>query len=80
MLAGTPLTEAMVDKPVMVKRGATVNILVQVGDMIVAAGGLAMQAGREGELIRVQNVTSKRMVTARVVDRNTVQVKIYGGR
>lgn len=78
--AGTPLTEAAVDKPLMVKRGTMVTILVKTGGMIIAAGGQAMQDGREGELIRVQNVTSKRIVSARVVDTNTVQVIIYGGR
>lgn len=80
MAAGTPLTEVLLERPLMVTRGATVTILVQVGDMIVSAGGQALQAGREGELIRVLNVTTKRIVTARVVDRNTVKVKIYGGR
>ncbi len=80
LTAGTPLTEASVDKPVVMKRGAAVTILVKAGDMVVAAGGQAMQEGREGELIRVQNVTSKRIVNARVVDANTVQVIIYGGR
>lgn len=78
--AGTPLTEGLVDKPLMIKRGAEVTILVKTGDMVVAAGGLAMQAGREGDVIRVQNVTTKRFVAARVIDRNTVQVIIYSGR
>ncbi len=78
--AGTPLTEAAVDKPLMVKRGTVVTILVKAGGMIITAGGQAMQDGREGELIRVQNVTSRRIVSARVVDKNTVQVIIYGGR
>lgn len=78
--AGTPLTEAAVDKPVVMKRGAAVTILVKAGDLVVAAGGQAMQAGREGELIRVQNAATKRIVSARVVDANTVQVIIYGGR
>lgn len=78
--AGTPLTEAALDKPVMIKRGAAVAILVKAGGMVITAGGRAMQEGREGELIRVQNVTSKRIVSARVVDANTVQVIIYGGR
>ncbi len=78
--AGTPLTESSVDKPLMIKRGTAVTILVKAGGMIIAAGGQTMQDGREGELIRVQNVTSKRIVSARVVDTNTVQVIIYGGR
>lgn len=80
VMAGAPITEAAVDKPLAIKRGANVTILVKVGDMTVSAGGQAMQDGREGEVIRVQNATSKRMVTARVVDANTVQVIIYGGR
>jgi flagella basal body P-ring formation protein FlgA len=80
IMAGMPLTEAVVDKPVVMKRGAAVTILVKAGEMIVAAGGQALQEGREGELIRVQNATTKRIVNARVVDANTVQVKIYGGR
>ncbi|MDT8903769.1 flagellar basal body P-ring formation chaperone FlgA [Anaeroselena agilis] len=78
--AGTPLTEAAVDKPVMVRRGAAVIIVAKAGGMIITAGGRAMQDGREGEAIRVQNVTSKRILSARVVDPNTVQVIIYGGR
>jgi flagella basal body P-ring formation protein FlgA len=78
--AGTPLTEAAVDKPVLIKRGTNVTILVKAGGMVITAGGQAMQEGREGEVIRVQNVISKRIVSARVVDTNTVQVIIYGGR
>ncbi len=78
--AGTPLTESALDKPLLIKRGGAVAILVKAGGMIITAGGRAMQNGREGELIRVQNVTSKRIISARVVDANTVQVIIYGGR
>lgn len=80
VMAGAPITEAAVDKPLVIRRGANVTILVKVGEMTVSAGGQAMQDGREGEVIRVQNVVSKRMVVARVVDANTVQVIIYGGR
>lgn len=80
IMAGAPLTEAAVDKPLVMKRGTAVAIVVKMGDMAVTAGGVAMQDGREGEVIRVQNVSSQRTVTARVVDANTVQVIIYGGR
>lgn len=78
--AGTPLSEAAVDKPIAVKRGAGVTIVARTGEMVVAASGRALQDGREGEIIRVQNLTSKRLLNARVVDANTVEVIFYGGR
>lgn len=78
--AGTPLTEAMVDKPLLFRRGAAVTIVARAGDMTVIAGGQALQDGREGEIIRVQNLSSKRIFNARVVGAATVEVIIYGGR
>lgn len=78
--AGTPLSEGAVNKPVVVKRGAGVTIIARTGDVSVTAGGQALQDGREGEIIRVQNLLSKRILNARVVNANTVEVIIYGGR
>ncbi len=78
--AGTPLSESVVNKPVVVKRGAGVNIVARTGEMTVSASGMALQDGREGEIIRVQNLVSKRVLNARVVNANTVEVIIYGGR
>jgi flagella basal body P-ring formation protein FlgA len=78
--AGTPLSEGAVNKPIIVKRGAGVTIVAKSGEMVITAGGQALQDGREGEIIRVQNLISKRIVNARVVSANTVEVIIYGGR
>lgn len=78
--AGTLLTEAALDRPVILRRGAAVTILVQTGEMAVTAAGQALQDGREGDAVRVQNTNSKKTITARVVDAHTVQVVIYSGR
>lgn len=78
--AGMPLTEAALDKPPLVKPGNTVLIVAKIGDITVTASGKVLQQGGEGEVVRVQNVSSNRILTARVVDSATVEVIIYSGR
>lgn len=71
---GMVIMDSSVSKPVLVKRGSTVNIVAYIGDMTVTAVGQAMQDGSEGQLIRVQNSNSMKIITGKVVDGNTVQV------
>jgi flagellar basal body P-ring formation protein FlgA len=78
--AGVPLSEAAVERPPLVKHGSAVTILAQMGGITVSANGQALQEGSEGSVIRVQNLNSNRIVSARVVDGATVQVIIYNGR
>lgn len=75
--SGMVITDSMVAKPVMIKRGAVVNIVARIGDMEVMAMGQAMQDGVEGQLIRVQNVSSNKFISAKVLDETTVQVLTY---
>ncbi len=78
--AGVPLSETAVERPPLVKHGSAVTILAQMGGITVSANGQALQEGSEGSVIRVQNLNSNRIVSARVVDGATVQVIIYNGR
>lgn len=78
--AGTPLCEAAIEKPPVVKRGSAVTVLARVGEIVVTANGQALQEGSEGAIIRVQNLNSNKIINARVVDGATVQVIIYSGR
>lgn len=71
---GTVLTNDMVAKPTLVKRGTLVTILAKQGALEVSATGQALQDGTEGQLIRVQNTLSKKIIAATVVDAATVQV------
>ncbi len=77
---GTPITSSMVVKPVLIKRGALVTIVARMGDIEVTATGQALQDGAQGQLIRVQNMNSKRMIAAQVVDASTVLVGTYMGK
>lgn len=74
---GTPLNKYMLAKPDVVKRGAMVSILVRLGDMEVTAAGEAMQSGSVGDIIRVRNVNSKKVVTAQVLDGTSVLISLY---
>lgn len=74
---GMVITDSVVAKPVVIKRGAVVNILARIGNMEVMTAGQAMQDGVEGQLIRVQNTNSNKFLSAKVLDETTVQVLTY---
>ena len=72
--AGSILTSKSIEPPLVIKRGQTVIIAAQTGAITITARGRALEDGRIGETIRVQNITSRKTITATVVDENTVQV------
>lgn len=69
---GTVLTEDMLDIPPVVTRNSPVTITVDNGTIYISASGLAMQDGRPGDIIRVQNVETKRIIMAKVQAKGTV--------
>lgn len=78
--AGTVLTEAMLDKPAVVRRGSPVTIVAKIGDIEVTAAGQALQDGAQDQLIRVQNSNSKKFITAKVLDGSSVLALTYNGK
>lgn len=71
---GAIVNNRSLEKPVVVKRGNHVTILARVGEIEVRTAGQAMQDGGAGDMIRVQNFVSKKILSARVLDAITVQV------
>lgn len=74
---GMVITDSMIAKPILIKRGSVINVVARVGSMEVTTMGQAMQDGVEGQIIRVQNVSSKKFISAKVLDETTVQVLTY---
>ena len=74
---GIVLIDSMVNKPAIVKRGSVVTLVARIGSMEVTATGQAMQDGIEGQLIRVQNANSNKIVLGKVLDESTIQVLTY---
>lgn len=70
-----PLCERWVKIPPLVKRGQEVDILVQMKNVQIKTKGLAREDGIKGELIKVRNISSKKIVQARVAGREVVIVE-----
>lgn len=51
-----------------------VTILAESGDLKVTVTGMVLERGYLGEVIRVQNLMSKRRIYARVINSSTVMV------
>lgn len=70
---GTIFTAGMVKNPVIMPSGTVVVIISRYNGIEIRAEGKAMQAGREGSVIKVQNAATKKIIDARVVDAVTVE-------
>jgi flagella basal body P-ring formation protein FlgA len=72
--AGSILTAQDLLPDFMVRQGEQVTMVATVDGIEVRAAGLALQNGRQGALIRVQNASSSRVVQGIVQDDRVVDV------
>lgn len=63
-------------EPVMVQKGERVVIEARSGAIVVKVQGIALQAGKLGDLIRVENAQSQEEIIARVVDSGIVVLEL----
>ncbi len=71
---GEPIRANQVQTPVLVRRGDEVVVFYALKTMNLTAKGKALDAGGQGEHIRVLNPKSNRILTAKVVQANQVVV------
>lgn len=71
---GQPIYNYQLEPIDMVKKGDKVNISAKVGSLTVVTSGIAMDTGRKGEQIDVQNQRSSRIVRTRIIGPNSVEV------
>ncbi|WP_437204128.1 flagellar basal body P-ring formation chaperone FlgA [Planctomicrobium sp. SH664] len=70
--------EAAPEAEVLIKQGDAVRLIARKGVLtVVVPTAVALQAGREGQAIRVRNTESNRVVTGRVIARGEVEVPLY---
>ncbi|HMN45268.1 MAG TPA: flagellar basal body P-ring formation chaperone FlgA [Povalibacter sp.] len=74
--AGSPLTAEVLAPDVLVRRGQSVTLLASTGPFEIRAQGQALSDGSEKERIRVQNVTSRKIVEGVVENSSTVRVDL----
>ncbi len=70
----TVLRASMIALPPLVRRGDLVKIVARTGSMTITATGTVREKGCKGDLVRVVNTDSKRIITARVTGPGAVEV------
>lgn len=74
--AGDVIELSSVEFPPLVKKGAVVKILVQKNGLELTATGIAKTDGKEGEIIKVKNISSEKEIFCRVSAPGLVEVQI----
>ncbi len=72
--AGKCLQQHKLFEVPLVEKGDRVKLLVDAGPVKISTLGIAKTDGGAGDQIRVENVSSRKMVVGRVVDASTVEV------
>ena len=72
--AGAEIKTAMLKDPIIIKKGKNVRINLERGPMSVTTMGISEEDGYAGSMIRVRNISSDRIVYAKVTDTDTVRV------
>lgn len=71
--AGQVVTTAMLAQPIIIRKGATVNIVAESPNISIATTGEAKQDGAKNDVIKVRNLMSNKEIAARIVDAKTVK-------
>lgn len=72
---GQTLSFDFLSPPRLVRRGQRVTLMAMAGGVEVRMGGKALNDGAKGDVIRVRNTSSKRIVQGTVVAAGRVQVR-----
>lgn len=71
---GAELKSQMLREPVVIKKGRSVRINLERGAMVITTMGISEEDGAAGALIRVRNMSSNRLVYAKVMGEDVVRV------
>ncbi len=73
--AGRPLRDGDCTAPPVVSEGQYVKIIAQKGHLHISANGIAKSSGGSGEVIRVKNINSNKLIYAKVKEPGIVSVE-----
>lgn len=74
--AGEVLSPQLVTSARLIRRGQELILFATTGAMTVTMKGKALEDGVEGDIVRVRNLSSNRIVEGRVIDADKVQVSL----
>jgi flagella basal body P-ring formation protein FlgA len=76
LLPGRPVPVIAVAEPDLVARGVPVEIVFQEGGLTILAQAMSLEAGQAGDMIRVRNLDSGLIVSAKVQPDGSVRVGV----
>ncbi|MEE9545090.1 MAG: flagellar basal body P-ring formation chaperone FlgA [Rhodospirillales bacterium] len=76
--AGIPVRASDVRRPVLVPKGGLVTMVLRMPSMVLTAQGRALEAGSDGDVIRVTNTQSNTVIEAVVAGAGRVSVRPLG--
>lgn len=71
------ITRSMIKEPILVKKGEVVRIVLDNGRMSLMATGVAEEAGIDRQRIRVKNLSSQKVILAKVMAEGLVRVELF---
>ncbi|MDR4498615.1 MAG: flagellar basal body P-ring formation chaperone FlgA [Candidatus Scalindua sp.] len=74
ILPFTVITEEIIETPPTIKKGDTVKLFIKTEKFKIVTKGLAQENGVTGEIIKVQNFDTKKVLHGRIVDYENVQI------
>jgi flagella basal body P-ring formation protein FlgA len=74
--ANAPLSSHALKKPLLVKRGQRVVIAAIAAELAIRAAGEALMDGAQGDIIKVRNNRSQRVVEGLVTSAGVVEVRM----
>lgn len=73
IVAGTVLTSRMLDAPLLIKRDDIVSIVAKSTVLTATTQGIALEDGKESESINIRNLSSGKIIRAKVINKHTVE-------
>lgn len=73
---GDPIYANLLSRPILVRRGQAVTLLLKSGTLTVTSRAKAMDAGGMGDTIEVQNGETKKKLLGRITEAGTVEVAL----
>lgn len=71
------IMRGMVKDPILIKKGEVVRIVLDNGRMSLMATGVAVEAGVDRQQIRVKNLSSQKVILAKVMAEGLVKVEFF---
>jgi len=76
--AGQVILSSYITRPPMLKRGDQITLIAHVGGIRVTATGKVLRNAAAGDRVRVQNLRSKEILQATIIDAHTARIESGG--